>query len=120
MKITITYDNEHIEATREGAVTLENETQALLTVLLNSNLTAIANAPKNASQSLRELIYDNLNIAFANILENIIPDDETFLGNLTAEAILKAENELIDKKYRSLKKKPKPKQPSEKKCKQTS
>lgn len=111
MKITITYDKDHIEAEREGAVTLENETQALLTLLLNTNLNAIANAPKNISQSLRELIYDNLNIAFANILENIIPDDETFLGNLTAEAILKAENELIDKKYCSLKK------PTKKKCK---
>ena len=55
----------------------------------------ISNAAKKDQQKVRETIYDSLNIAFGNILEEIIPSEE--IPSLEAAAILKAQNEIIAK-----------------------
>lgn len=54
-------------------------------------------------QAVKCETYDELNFIFGQILERIIPtDSDDFEANLTAEAILKAENEIIEAKYKEM------------------
>lgn len=58
---------------------------------------------EDEQQALKGGIYDRLNYAFARVLDDILPPSE----DITTEAILKAENELINEKYDALSEKQK-------------
>jgi hypothetical protein len=55
----------------------------------------------NPQEAIRKEIYDMLNIGMSNVLHNIAPDLE-LRPDLTTEAILRAENQIIEEQYEQL------------------
>lgn len=76
--------------------TLDGQTQHFLE-------TSSVNLTEDQVFQLKGSTYDELNFMFGQILERIIPDgNEDFASKLTAEAILRAENEIIKEQYDAL------------------
>ena len=95
LTITQTADNKiHVET--KGTFTLESLTNTLLTVIIQANNSSIATAPPAIQQSIRDHVYDSLNYAFSNALANFDPTQD-LRPHLTEEAILHAENEILQK-----------------------
>lgn len=96
-----------IECQLEGEWGIEDLYTVLLSTLGGQTDHFFEAASKTLSedeqQALKGGIYDRLNYAFARVLDNILPPSE----DITTEAILKAENELINEKYDALSEKQK-------------
>lgn len=109
-KITIALTGEQenmIECQIEGDWGIEDLYTVLLSTLGGQTDHFFEAASKTLSedeqQALKGGIYDRLNYAFARVLDDILPPSE----DITTEAILKAENELINEKYDALSEKQK-------------
>lgn len=94
-RIVINIDKDQFNLKSSEPLTFGETVQALLSILNATAGEVISNAAKKDQQKVRETIYDSLNIAFGNILEEIIPSEE--IPSLEAAAILKAQNEIIAK-----------------------
>ena len=96
-----------IECQLEGDWGIEDLYTVLLSTLGGQTDHFFEAASKTLSedeqQALKGGIYDRLNYAFARVLDDILPPSE----DITTEAILKAENELINEKYDALSEKQK-------------
>ncbi len=96
-----------IECQLEGEWGIEDLYTVLLSTLGGQTDHFFEAASKTLSedeqQALKGGIYDRLNYAFARVLDDILPPSE----DITTEAILKAENELINEKYDALSEKQK-------------
>ena len=68
---------------------------ALATASLATMRTFVDKLPEDAKAKVTEDLYDVYNVTASHILENFAPDIE-MRPNLTAEAILKAENNILD------------------------
>lgn len=109
-KITIALTGEQenvIECQLEGEWGIEDLYTVLLSTLGGQTDRFFESASETLSedeqQALKGGIYDRLNYAFARVLDDILPPSE----DITTEAILKAENELINEKYNALSEKQK-------------
>lgn len=89
--------------TTDGAVmpsdtfTAEEFVSATLNCTLGVLNATVAHLPEEQKQQGREALYDMFNVAASALLEAFIPDKE-LRPDLTAEAIIKMENELINQK----------------------
>jgi hypothetical protein len=107
MKITITETNGQLDFQPEGDINFEDGITMLLTAVLGQANSLFAAAEQygmdaEGIQCLKEGVYDRFNYAFARILDEILPPSQEFTENLTAEAIVRAENELIQEAYDQL------------------
>lgn len=115
MKIILTLEEDALNLEVEGDINYEEFVTAVLTVASEQTkkLFSAAKAQGMDEESVHALkagVYDRLNYAFQQILDEILPPSEDFTENLTAEAILRAENELIEEAYNKLPKKDKDKE----------
>ena len=87
-------DNQ-VSVKSRGPMSLEDMVQVTMTGLLGAMNTCLkaAKSPQEEEQ-LKEYIYDRFNIAASRTLELFAPEIE-MRPNLTTDAILKAENELL-------------------------
>ena len=115
-KIVILEDNGKVSFNLEGKFVAEDVVLICNTVILsamnqlvaNYEKTLEANAPDTANKDaqiteLKGMLYDFYNVNASNLLTMFAPDIEQH-PDLTAQAILKAENELIEEKYNELEK----------------
>lgn len=103
-------DNEQLEIQLDGEASYTNFMTAMLATLDGQVQSFIETVQEDEEvdeetlSTLKASIYDELNFIFGQILERIIPtDSDDFEANLTTEAILRAENEIIEEKYNELK-----------------
>jgi hypothetical protein len=94
-KLILTYDlrDETISMDAYGGVSTEDGISMLMTGLEVLVKNHIATVPQKYKQRATEEAHDRLNIMFMRFLEQIIPASE--IPDLTTEAIMKAENDLI-------------------------
>jgi len=102
LKIEITTTEEGKTSFRLSQPTsLEVTTQILLTVQLALMKAQLNSVPEEHQPKVKEHVYDMVNVAASNMLTQYAPDIE-LRPDLTAEAILQHENQLIEEKYNAL------------------
>lgn len=114
-KITILEDNGKVSFNLDGKFVAEDVVLICNTVILsamnqlvaNYSKTLEANAPEGIDTEaqiaeLKGMLYDFYNVNASNLLVTFAPEFEKN-PDLTTQAILKAENELIEEKYDELK-----------------
>lgn len=114
-KITILEDNGKVSFNLDGQFVAEDVVLICNTVILsamnqlvaNYAKTLEANAPEGTDTEaqiaeLKGMLYDFYNVNASNLLVTFAPEFEKN-PDLTTQAILKAENELIEEKYEELK-----------------
>ena len=114
-KITILEDNGKVSFSLDGQFVAEDVVLICNTVILsamnqlvaNYEKTLEANAPDTANKDaqiteLKGMLYDFYNVNASNLLTMFAPEFDKN-PDLTTQAILKAENELIEEKYEELK-----------------
>lgn len=115
-KITILEDNGKVSFNLDGKFVAEDVVLICNTVILsamnqlvaNYEKTLEANAPEGTDTEaqiaeLKGMLYDFYNVNASNLLVTFAPEFEKN-PDLTTQAILKAENELIEEKYDELEK----------------
>ena len=78
----------------KGSWTINEMFQVMFTVILGFMNQFLAMAHPDDQAKIRSLLYDNLNLAASRTLEAFAPEYE-LRPNLTAQAILEAENAII-------------------------
>ena len=114
-KIVILEDNGKVSFNLDGKFVAEDVVLICNTVILsamnqlvaNYEKTLEANAPDTANKDvqiteLKGMLYDFYNVNASNLLTMFAPEFDKN-PDLTTQAILKAENELIEEKYEELK-----------------
>lgn len=117
--VTITEENKKLSFKLSGEVTVEDLIIMCNTVILGAMKQTVENYSKVLQASvvgpvqdqtltdklreLKEMLYDFYNVNASVLLSNFAPELE-LRPDLTEQAILKAENELIEQKYEELKK----------------
>lgn len=106
MELTIKANEQSLDLTVKGDINFEDFMTILLSTMQGQLNSMFEDAAKEMSEedvfALKAGVYDRLNYAFAQILDNILPPSDDFNEKLTAEAILKAENEIIQETYDEL------------------
>jgi hypothetical protein len=100
-------DNRILFTLQDGKVTISFDKQIpvpeflqIISTGILASLNSIVNAaPEEIKQSTKEELYDLYNAAASNTLSYFAPEIE-MRPHLTTEAILKAENEIIDKDFK--------------------
>lgn len=117
--VTITEENNKLSFKLSGEITVEDLIIMCNTVILGAMKQTVENYSKVLQASvigpvqdkaltdklreLKEMLYDFYNVNASVLLSNFAPELE-LRPDLTEQAILKAENELIEQKYEELKK----------------
>ena len=117
--ITILEDNGKVSFKLEGQFIAEDVVLICNTVILSAMNQLVANYTKSLSEAakgpvseqvfadkvgeLKGMLYDFYNVNASNLLATFAPEFEKN-PDLTTQAILKAENDLIEEKYDELKK----------------
>ena len=79
------------EVTMNPPMSANAAMNTLLSVLYHMFQSTINDAPENVQDELKEHLYDSFNSAASEFLARLIPDKE-----LTAEAIMAMENQILD------------------------
>ena len=87
-----------------GPVTFEDMSQILFTGLLGAMRQLVDTAPDEHKEQVKGHVYDMVNQAASRTLEMFAPEYELH-PDLTAKAMLDAENAYIEKEYKKLKEK---------------
>lgn len=91
--------------------------QIQMSAIASAMDTTLQDAPEDIKQDIKDDIYGIFNMAAAAVLDRFDPNPtKHFATTLTEEAILKAENEIIEAKYKAAARK-KNAQPKDHKCK---
>ena len=77
--------------------------QATCTCTLGMMQSLLAKAPEESKQEIKEDLYDMYNAAASNTLSYFAPDID-MRPHLTTQAILEAENEIINRQAKAIKK----------------
>jgi hypothetical protein len=93
IKLEITPKNE-FKIETSGHLTISDAFLMLANGSLQFARQAMTHAPKGEEEKIKSTMYDMMNLRFSAVLENFAPEYELRPG-LTAEAIMKAENELL-------------------------
>lgn len=103
MKLTIEVkDNNQLSVDCKGW-SLEDFVQAISTATLAAMNDTVAKVPEEHRDGVKELIYDNVNASFSSVLTNFAPEYE-IRPDLTVQAILEKEDEIINREYEKLQK----------------
>lgn len=89
----------------KNPLTFEDLLQITQTAILGHANAILKNVPEEALESVKGSLYDKMNLAFSRTLEFFAPEFE-LRPDLTAQAILEKENELIEKAYAERKSNP--------------
>lgn len=84
--------NLHIQI--DGAPTIEQISHMLMNTQLHVMRETLKKVPEAQKEQVKALIFDLVNLKMSAVLESFAPDYE-LRPNLTAEAIVKAENEIL-------------------------
>ena len=111
-KLIITQDEEfNVSTNVEGEWTFQDFMTVMLTVIDNQVQTLLKDAEADCGDNteaydyIKGNLYDELNYVFGQMLERIIPDgNENSDLKLTAEAILRAENQILEEYSEKVKK----------------
>lgn len=96
-KLTITISNENqLKLKSQNPICFEDLLQFTQTALLGFSNSVLKEAPPEQEEKVKEFIYDEMNQAFSRTLEFFAPEFE-LRADLTAQAILEAENKIIAK-----------------------
>ena len=96
-QITITLTDE-ARLNVEGDITFPEALQALFSTTFTLMNHTLASAPTDSRDKIQGEIYDMVNSAAGVILDRFQPTPANAADELTAEAIMKAENELLESK----------------------
>lgn len=91
-------DKNQMSLTTKKPIHFEDMLQITQTAILGHANTILKNVPEEALESVKGSLYDKMNLAFSRTLEFFAPEFE-LRPDLTAQAILEKENELIEKAY---------------------
>ena len=100
-QININIKDDKVKLSTRKAMPLPDFLQVMQTGILTALQTFVNRA--DDKEKARSELYDLYNIAASNTLHYFAPEYDLH-PDLTAEAILKAENEIIDAKYKEMKK----------------
>lgn len=89
--------NNQMEFQTESPINFEELLQITQTIILGQARSIVDKVPEDQKTEAKETLYDVMNQAFSRTLEFFAPEFELRPG-LTAQAILEAENKLIERK----------------------
>lgn len=93
--ISITIKDGKIETQTSGNIQLPQLVNVMLSYIIGMFRNAVQTAPEEYRKQVTETLYDLLNYSASSALATFAPDIE-LRPDLTAEAILKAENDILD------------------------
>lgn len=93
IKITM-HDDGSLSVDIKDPIPFEEFISVNMTLLLGAMHNTVDNAPKDKQEEAKGTIYDMVNVAASRVLEQFAPEYE-LRPNLTAQAILEAENKII-------------------------
>ena len=99
-------DKNQMTLTTKKPIHFEDMLQITQTALLSHANTILKNVPEEDLEAVKGSLYDKMNLAFSRTLEFFAPEFEVNPG-LTAQAILEAENAIIERQYQEYLKKKK-------------
>jgi hypothetical protein len=99
-------DNKVKISYKHKALTIADFIQVVSTGILMAMKGIVDSAPDQMKQQVTEDLYDMYNAAASNTLQYFAPEIE-MRPHLTTQAILKAEDTLIEQEYQKVKKNPK-------------
>lgn len=94
MEIKIKLVDDTLDIKTKGNIDIDLLLQMLCTAALGSMNNIISQIPEETKEEAKALVYDQANMAFSRTLEAFAPEYE-LRPNLTAQAILEAENRII-------------------------
>lgn len=98
-KITITLnDQNQIKLKSQNPISFEDLLQITQTAVLGHANQIMGCVPEEDEEKVRGFMFDLMNQAFSRTLEFFAPEYELH-PDLTAQAILEAENQLIERKF---------------------
>lgn len=98
-KITIQLnDQNQMKIKTQNPISFEDLLQITQTALLGHAKAVLQTAPPEDEEKVKGWFYDLMNQAFSRTLEFFAPEYE-LRPDLTAQAILEAENQLIERKF---------------------
>lgn len=89
-----------LNVSSEGKIKVEHSAPLTLEILAQTHLTALLSAMKQLPREAKPDVYDMMNVAFSNVLTQYAPEIE-LRPSLTEEAILKAENDILEERWNS-------------------
>lgn len=92
--IQIVLKNGNLQIEIDDKPTIEQITHMLMNTQLHAMREILKQAPEAQKEQVKALIFDLVNLKMSAVLESFAPDYE-LRPNLTAEAIVKAENEIL-------------------------
>lgn len=92
--------NPHIHLSKDN-ISVQNLNLEDTLLLLGSAFLHILNRAAETTPKDKEILYDSANALFSNILQSFAPEIE-MRPDLTVEAILEAENAILDRKVGAL------------------
>jgi len=101
-KITFEIKNNKVHVTYERpTLTLADFLQVISTGILQAMNSIVAAAPEDQRTQVKEELYDMYNAAASNTLNYFAPEIE-MRPHLTTQAILEAENNIINRQYEKI------------------
>lgn len=100
--INIEIEEGKVRASSDSPINVLQMLEVTFALQLQAMNNFIAMIPSEDKEAVKEDLFDKYNQAASNILDMFAPEYELHPG-LTAEAILKAENEIIEAEYDKLK-----------------
>ena len=101
MKITIECTEKGTTLACSKPTTAPEIINILYNAILGTAKNTVESAPKEIQTQLKESLYDLINVGASYTLQVLAPEID-LRPDLTVEAILKAENEIIEEKYAKL------------------
>lgn len=96
--VNIHAHDQKIDYETKGSVRIEGFTQAILTVILAVYQKSLESVESKDQKHAKEVLFDLLNQSFSGVLRLFAPEI-ALRPDLTEDAILQAENDLINKAY---------------------
>lgn len=102
-KLVIYLDDQNkLKLKSQNPIDLEGLIQITQTAVLGFAKQVMATVPKEDYDKVKGFIYDEMNVAFSRTLEVFAPEYE-LRPEITAQALLEKENELIEESYKKSK-----------------
>ena len=87
-------DNGKLEYKTKHPIALDDLLSVFMSLSLGAMNAVVNDAPKDTKDECRGTLYDLFNVAASKVLQNFAPEMELH-PNLTAKAIMEAENRII-------------------------
>lgn len=95
-------DNRVTVSFKDKTLNISDFIQVVSTGILSAMLSVVQATPEGQRQPVKEALYDTYNMTASGVLKYFAPEIE-LRPNLTAQAILEAEDKIIEKEYNKTK-----------------